>query len=387
MTVRTPDRGRRRPTGDDVGPRRARRRWATPVDCTRPAQPVPWRARMCCGWWRRRDGPVRGRRRRAGPLALPRPPGGGHAAARPGRRARSTPWSAGRCGTACCAGSRCASCPARATARTPTHQVVRRAAAYRHPLAGPPSPARWRTPSPSASAAACASSSRRRWRPDRAGRTGPSPTTTSSGCRSPPGSVQYGAPYGAEAAADLLIDGAVWQRMVDQQYRLLSALDRWIEQLERAHEDRTAAGHQGRRGRARPGRPDAAGVHRQVRGRRTGRAAEAPTTPRSPSAGWSPRRAGITLAEPARSGAAPSDRLDPVERIAARLARPHPGRPARPAAGGGRTSARWWATGPRPARRWRCCGGAAVRGGADPSTGRRDAIEQGERRRSSSRGP
>ena len=30
--------------------------------------------------------------------------------------------------------------------------------------------------------------------------------------------------------------------MVNQQSRLLSALDRWIERLERAHEDRTAAG-------------------------------------------------------------------------------------------------------------------------------------------------
>jgi hypothetical protein len=58
----------------------------------------------------------------------------------------------------------------------------------------------------------------------------------------PPGSVAYGAAYSAEAAACLLIDGGLWQRMVDQQQRLQSALDRWIEQLERVHEDRTAAG-------------------------------------------------------------------------------------------------------------------------------------------------
>lgn len=57
-----------------------------------------------------------------------------------------------------------------------------------------------------------------------------------------PGSVQYGAAFSAEAAGDLLVDPAMWQGMVNQQYRLLSALDRWIEQLERAHEDRTAAG-------------------------------------------------------------------------------------------------------------------------------------------------
>lgn len=58
----------------------------------------------------------------------------------------------------------------------------------------------------------------------------------------PPGSVQYGSVCGAEAAADLLMDPALRQGMVDQQYRLLAALDRWIEQLERTHEDRTAAG-------------------------------------------------------------------------------------------------------------------------------------------------
>lgn len=58
----------------------------------------------------------------------------------------------------------------------------------------------------------------------------------------PPGSVQYGASYGAEAAGDLLMDAPLWQRMVDPLYRLLTAVDRWIEQVERAHEDRTAAG-------------------------------------------------------------------------------------------------------------------------------------------------
>ncbi|MHC5906932.1 NHLP bacteriocin export ABC transporter permease/ATPase subunit, partial [Streptomyces sp. S6] len=60
--------------------------------------------------------------------------------------------------------------------------------------------------------------------------------------RVPPGTVQYGALYGQEAAADLLMDPAVWQSMVDQQYRLLTTLDRWIEQLERTHETRAAAG-------------------------------------------------------------------------------------------------------------------------------------------------
>jgi NHLM bacteriocin system ABC transporter ATP-binding protein len=57
-----------------------------------------------------------------------------------------------------------------------------------------------------------------------------------------PGDVRYGAAYEGGADGTLLVDAAMWQGMVDQQYRLLYALDRWIDQLERAHEDRTAAG-------------------------------------------------------------------------------------------------------------------------------------------------
>ncbi|MGW5425550.1 NHLP bacteriocin export ABC transporter permease/ATPase subunit, partial [Streptomyces sp. NPDC003943] len=51
-----------------------------------------------------------------------------------------------------------------------------------------------------------------------------------------PGAVGYGPAY------DLLVDAALWQGMVEQQYRLLYALDEWIEERERAQEDRTAAG-------------------------------------------------------------------------------------------------------------------------------------------------
>ncbi|MET9954042.1 NHLP bacteriocin export ABC transporter permease/ATPase subunit [Streptomyces sp. NPDC006339] len=57
-----------------------------------------------------------------------------------------------------------------------------------------------------------------------------------------PGSLAYGAAYEAEAAGTLLVDAALWQGMVEQQYRLLYALDDWIERRERAQEDRTAAG-------------------------------------------------------------------------------------------------------------------------------------------------
>ncbi|WP_435846075.1 NHLP bacteriocin export ABC transporter permease/ATPase subunit [Streptomyces diacarni] len=52
-----------------------------------------------------------------------------------------------------------------------------------------------------------------------------------------PGCVRYG----TDTAA-FLIDGPTWQHMVDQLTRLLLTLDRWIERLERAHEDRAAAG-------------------------------------------------------------------------------------------------------------------------------------------------
>ncbi|GAA2059715.1 NHLP bacteriocin export ABC transporter permease/ATPase subunit [Streptomyces albiaxialis] len=53
----------------------------------------------------------------------------------------------------------------------------------------------------------------------------------------PAGSVCY-----ADTGGALLIDGEVWRFMADQLARLLHTLDRWVERLERAHEDRTAAG-------------------------------------------------------------------------------------------------------------------------------------------------
>ncbi|MER7971786.1 MULTISPECIES: NHLP bacteriocin export ABC transporter permease/ATPase subunit [unclassified Streptomyces] len=130
--------------------------------------------------------------------------------------------------------------------------------------------------------------------------------------RVPPGSVQYGSLYGAEAAADLLMDPAVWQSMVDQQFRLLTTLDRWIERLERGHESRTAAGIKaGEAVRAQADRALLASI-----GGRGGRS----TTGADADATWAAcalvaRAAGITLAEPAR-GAEGGERLDPVERVA-----------------------------------------------------------------------
>ncbi|MGW5087216.1 NHLP bacteriocin export ABC transporter permease/ATPase subunit [Streptomyces coelicoflavus] len=128
----------------------------------------------------------------------------------------------------------------------------------------------------------------------------------------PPGSVQYGAVYGEEAAADLLMDPALWQSMVDQQYRLLTTLDRWIEQLERTHETRTAAGIKaGEAVRAHADRTLLASIGKRSAQRTT--AADADAT--HAACALVARAAGIPLAEPARSGTE-SDRLDPVERIA-----------------------------------------------------------------------
>ncbi|MFE7773527.1 NHLP bacteriocin export ABC transporter permease/ATPase subunit [Streptomyces sp. NPDC057445] len=134
-----------------------------------------------------------------------------------------------------------------------------------------------------------------------------------------PGSVQYGAAFSAEAAADLLVDGSLWQQMVNQQYRLLSGLDRWIERLERAHEDRAAAGMKA--GEAVREGADQALLASIGRSRRT---ASARTDGASDDAAYAVCRlvassAGITLAEPHQGGGAggpADDRTGPVERIA-----------------------------------------------------------------------
>jgi NHLM bacteriocin system ABC transporter ATP-binding protein len=136
-----------------------------------------------------------------------------------------------------------------------------------------------------------------------------------------PGSVRYGAAYSAEAAGDLLVDGALWQRMVNQQYRLLSAVDRWIEHLERAHEDRTAAGIKaGEAVRARADQALLASIGRPERGGRTAAGTDRVTAADDDATFAVCRRvaeaAGITLLEPTKSGAV-DDRVSPVERIAA----------------------------------------------------------------------
>ncbi|MEU7278226.1 NHLP bacteriocin export ABC transporter permease/ATPase subunit [Streptomyces sp. NPDC045431] len=134
----------------------------------------------------------------------------------------------------------------------------------------------------------------------------------------PPGSVQYGAAYGADAAGDLLVDGGLWQRMVNQQYRLLSAVDRWIEQLERAHEDRAAAGiRAGEAVRARADQALLASIGGTDRaGRKSGAGGGASDDATYAVCRRVARAAGITLAEAVRSDGTADERMGPVERIA-----------------------------------------------------------------------
>ncbi|RPE46306.1 ATP-binding cassette subfamily C protein [Streptomyces sp. Ag109_O5-1] len=186
----------------------------------------------------------------------------------------------------------------------------------------------------------------------------------------PPGSVQYGSLYGAEAAADLLMDPAVWQSMVDQEYRLLTTLDRWIEQLERTHESRTAAGIKaGEAVRAQADRTLLASI-----GKGSKRTTAADADASYAACKLVAQAAGITLAEPAQSGTE-SDRIDPVERVA--LA-------SRVRTRAVRLDGSWWRDNVGPLVGHRALSGAPVallwrRGGyvaVHPATGRETPIEK-----------
>ncbi|WP_447034970.1 NHLP bacteriocin export ABC transporter permease/ATPase subunit [Streptomyces sp. DSM 118878] len=190
-----------------------------------------------------------------------------------------------------------------------------------------------------------------------------------------PGSVQYGSAYSAEAAGDLLVDPAMWQRMVNQQYRLLSTLDRWIECLERAHEDRTAAGIKaGETVREQADRTLIASIGRSGRG-----GARRPDARGGDDATYAACRlvaeaAGITLAGPAEGGAV-SDRIDPVEQIAVA---------SRIRTRVVRLDGRWWRENAGPLVGRRAAGGAPVallwrRGGYEsvhPISGRRTRVDK-----------
>ncbi|MEU9162299.1 NHLP bacteriocin export ABC transporter permease/ATPase subunit [Streptomyces sp. NPDC048424] len=186
-----------------------------------------------------------------------------------------------------------------------------------------------------------------------------------------PGSVQYGAVYEAEAVGTLLVDAAMWQGMVDQQHRLLYALDGWIEQLERTHEDRTAAGIEaGRAARTQADRTLLASIVRSGRHpHRSGSADATFAVCRTVAAA-----ARITLSEPGGAGAA-SEQLDPVERIA--LASRIRTRVVR-------LGGRWWRenSGPLVGRREKDAAPVALlwrRGGyeaVDPATGTRERVSK-----------
>ena len=206
----------------------------------------------------------------------------------------------------------------------------------------------------------------------------------------PPGSVQYGASYSAEAAGDLLVDGAMWQGMVNQQYRLLSAVDRWIEELERAHEDRTAAGIKAGEAAGRQGRPGAAGLdrpagagpgltgrgqggrRRDVRRLPPGRRGGRHHARRAVQGGRGRRFRGRRFGQRARQ----SRRTD-----RGRLPDPYPHGPARADAGGGPTPVRWWAIGRSRAPRSPCCGVAAGTRRSTRPPGLRMRVGEGQRRR------
>ncbi|WP_371635158.1 NHLP bacteriocin export ABC transporter permease/ATPase subunit [Streptomyces zaomyceticus] len=193
-----------------------------------------------------------------------------------------------------------------------------------------------------------------------------------------PGSVRYGAAYegyGDDTTGTLLVDPAMWQSMVDQQFRLLYALDSWIERLERAHEDRTAAGIEaGRSARTRADRELLASIGPSGGSRTTGRGTRGRA---SDDATYAVCRlvadeARITLAGQAEASGLPG-RLDPVERVA--LA-------SRIRTRGIRLGGRWWRedSGPLVGRRekdgspvallWRRGRYEAV----DPVTGARERI-------------
>lgn len=164
-----------------------------------------------------------------------------------------------------------------------------------------------------------------------------------------PGSLQYGAPFDPNAPWDLLIEPDTWQRMVNQQSRLLYALDRWIEQLEQAHQDRAEAGIRageavraqadrvllaaiGGSGRAGAGRAGSDGDATLAVCRRVAEAA------------------GIEVTAPP-PGSAPDDRTNPIERIAT-----HSGFRTRTVQLGGR----WWREDAGPLVGHRAAGGAPV---------------------------
>ncbi|GAA1889211.1 NHLP bacteriocin export ABC transporter permease/ATPase subunit [Streptomyces durmitorensis] len=190
-----------------------------------------------------------------------------------------------------------------------------------------------------------------------------------------PGSVQYGSAYSAEATGDLLVDAAMWQRMVNQQYRLLSTLDRWIERLERAHEDRTAAGIKaGETVREQADRTLIASIGRSGKGGSRRGASRGGDDATYAACRLVADAAGITLSGAAEGGAV-SDRIDPVEQVAVA---------SRIRTRAVRLDGRWWRENTGPLVGHRAASGQPVallwrRGGYEsvhPTSGRRMRIDK-----------
>ena len=208
-----------------------------------------------------------------------------------------------------------------------------------------------------------------------------------------PGSLQYGGGYSLQTAQDLFIDPGLWQQLVDRQTRLLLALDRWIEQLERAYEDRAAAGlRAGEAVRAQADHALLSSIDRAAAGRP---AANRPAAGRKARAGTGTpdgsgdatlaacrivaAAAGVTVVPPG-GGAGAEDRLAAVERIA--LSSRFRTRPVR-------LTGRWWRqdAGPLLGRRadtgdpvallWHRGGYVAV----DPADGRRAPVREADAER------
>ncbi|SEM04004.1 NHLP bacteriocin export ABC transporter permease/ATPase subunit [Streptacidiphilus jiangxiensis] len=214
-----------------------------------------------------------------------------------------------------------------------------------------------------------------------------------------PGSLVHGAVHGHATARDLFIEPTTWQRLVDQQSRLLFALDRWIDELERAHQDRAEAGVQaGAAARAQADRALLTSLSgsprdrsqrkrsdhdRSDHGRGGDRSATAPATDDATLTACRlvAAAAGIVITTPvtgapAEDGAdGADDRQSPVERLA--TASRFRTRPVR-------LSGRWWREDAGPLLGFRAGSGAPGallwrRGGytwVDPTTRRRSRISE-----------
>nr|WP_243638811.1 NHLP bacteriocin export ABC transporter permease/ATPase subunit [Streptacidiphilus pinicola] len=194
-----------------------------------------------------------------------------------------------------------------------------------------------------------------------------------------PGSLVLGGVYSQETAQDLFIDPATWQRLVDQQSRLLFALDRWIDQLERAYEDRAEAGVKaGEAARAQADQALLTSLQRSDRGR-AGAAGGRGSAAGLDDAVLAACRmvgeaAGITLTTPTGGGPT-EDRLSPIEKIA--VASRFRTRQVR-------LQGRWWRQDAGPLLGFKLANGAPLallwrRGGyeaVEPSGGRRTRIDE-----------